>query len=481
MRIDRWLRIRYFALAVFFLIILAGLSWGEASTPPSPSPSLEEPGTDLFLAAPTALLHAPDPRANAAGRLRTGARLRLLSVPGAFLRVELAEDPGRAFLGRSAAASGYVAADSVLRFGRGPEATTEMLAVGRGLSRSSATRRLAAALLRRAIERRRTEGGADPTAELLLAEAEEKIGDQPGGPVAIRYEDVFAHASGAGSSLRPVQERAAAGIVRRTYPRPGETLLALWNETDAWLAIADSAADPEALRDSGWRLGNAALRLARLLLAARRKNDLETLEKRVRRASVRLRAELPGSTTGDELDSDARLIAAMRGDGGDPFPRDVAVAGPAGERRIRIEGEIGNLTLVLIEGGSRKVGAAVPILPVPGSLTISVNGLSAAWLEVLAPGVVSPVVVDLARLGTAAEPVMLSGGRPGRDRRRGRFLGAIAGFSRDGRRLAISAVAWEETAPKRGRLAVVAASDGRLIFDASDTARNRRRLRRFLR
>ena len=89
--------------------------------------------------------------------------------------------------------------------------------------------------------------------------------------------------------------------------------------------------------------------------------------------------------------------------------------------------------------------AAIPILPVPGSLRVSPDGRSVAWIEVSAPARLVPVMTSLDRDEEAREIAFLSTGRPLRDRELAHVVSSLSGFSKDGQRLGLVIEAWNDT------------------------------------
>ena len=120
--------------------------------------------------------------------------------------------------------------------------------------------------------------------------------------------------------------------------------------------------------------------------------------------------------------------------------------------------------------------AAVPILPVPGSLRISPDGKSAAWVEVVGPTTLMPVTASLAKDEPAREVAFLSDGRPLRDRSLAHVVGAISGYSADGTRLGLSISAWNDTPGPSPRFTVVSVATGELLFETSKDMRAFQRL-----
>jgi hypothetical protein len=163
----------------------------------------------------------------------------------------------------------------------------------------------------------------------------------------------------------------------------------------------------------------------------------------------------------------------MGGDGTLPFPQ-VAEWG-AGPRPmgVSLEGELGDLRLVVRGAGAAPARRfAGPVLPVPGSLRLSPDGRSAAWLEVSTPSAITPMLVSL-ETGAGADASILAGGRPSRDRRRAHVATTLLGFSPDGSRLGLSTVAWNDEPPSGGRLSVVETASARLLLEASEGGRGR--------
>jgi hypothetical protein len=118
----------------------------------------------------------------------------------------------------------------------------------------------------------------------------------------------------------------------------------------------------------------------------------------------------------------------------------------------------------------------VPVLPVPGSLRVSPDGRSAAWVEVSGPSTLLPVIVSLEKDEPAREIAFLSSGRPLRDRTLSHVLSSLAGYSKDGQRLGLSIQAWNETPGPEPRLSVVSAATGELLFETSRDEKSFRRL-----
>ena len=287
------------------------------------------------------------------------------------------------------------------------------MVVGRYLAADDSRLSLAAALLARGAARLRAEGTPDPRAEVLLGETSERLAGRPGAPpegvafaepfdpklgrrVRVYDGEAFRRVLGdlpadAGAPLVEVRERALAGALRARFPLPGQTLVAKWGETVAWLTFAESVETPRVAEGVSRRLERAAPDLARLLLAAGRTDDLAALDRRLTDASHRLEGLEPDPAKARRLRSAARAVRRLRGSGGAPFPQEVWLTlGPAAAV-VRIEGEIGNLVLVVASGpdapstvASRRVLHA-PLLPVPGTLALTADRRAVTWLEAEAP------------------------------------------------------------------------------------------------
>jgi len=116
------------------------------------------------------------------------------------------------------------------------------------------------------------------------------------------------------------------------------------------------------------------------------------------------------------------------------------------------------------------------VLPVPGSLKISPDGKSVAWVEVTGPASLLPVITSLDRDEPAREVAFLSSGRPMRDRALAHVVSSVSGFSQDGQRLGLSIEAWNETRGPSPRYSVVSVATGELLFETSKDMRGYRRL-----
>jgi hypothetical protein len=479
-------------------LLAALLSLAPASAVAADEP--EPPGADLFVMPREAVVREkPKSGARALGVLPAGTRLKLVAAGERYLQMDVPNPP------TGAPAAGYVARVVTAVFPEGAEGTRDLVTVGRTFARTDTYRRLAAAFLLRAAERLKEAGTPDPTVELLLGETAEALAtveggssypaglaittrpDLPGGELRHFYRgDAFARvleltAGQSSGDLSGLRNRATAGLLRSRYPSTSISANALWQETAAWLQLVESAGEPAALASATDRLGSASLALGRYLLAMEKLDQIATLETRVRAAGGRAAALLPNKTHGRKLVARASILRAMRGDGSRPFPQEARVrVGPA-EHVVRIDGKLGALTLVAQSGvGSAKElprrTSAVPILPVPGSLRISPDGKSAAWVEVIGPSSLMPVIASLTKDEPAREIAFLSDGRPLRDRTLGHVIGSISGYSGDGSRLGLSIEAWNETPGPSPRLTVVSVATGELLFETSKDKRAFQRL-----
>jgi hypothetical protein len=171
----------------------------------------------------------------------------------------------------------------------------------------------------------------------------------------------------------------------------------------------------------------------------------------------------------------------LRGDGSLSLPQEARIGSSGRERVVRIDGKLGALTLTVETraGATREVTArkaAVPILPAPGSLRISPDGRSVAWIEVAGPSQLVPVMTSLERDEPAREVAFLSSGRPLRDRALAHVVGSLAGFSKDGQRLGLAIEAWNSTPGPAPRYSVVSVATGELLFETSSDLKSFRRL-----
>jgi hypothetical protein len=451
----------------------------------------EVEGADVFIVPREGLLREKaKPDAKIVGKLPSGTRLSLLQSGDRWLSVELPDT-------RTA---GFVAREVTLAFAPGTDGSLEMVTVARAYARSDTTRTLAVSLLSRAAARMRETGSPDPRVELLLGETSESLAAANGafpagvasrtitspihGDSSLYAGDAFEKAfelSAKDPSLARVRERAAAGRARMAYPETQASLAALWQETAAWLDLTETGTDPFVLRSCSERLGASSMVLGRYLLATGRLEEMVKLETRLRVASDHLARELAGRIDGRKLAARASLLTAMRGDGARAFPQEVSVKSGPKTTVVRIDGKLGALMLT----SQSNVGAtwtpirasrAVPVLPVPGSLKVSPDGRSAAWIEVSGPSTLLPVIVSLEKDEPAREVAFLSSGRPLRDRALTHVVSSLAGFSRDGQRLGLSIQAWNETPGPEPRLSVVSAATGELLFETSRDEKSFRRL-----
>jgi hypothetical protein len=451
----------------------------------------EVEGADIFIVPREGLLREKARSdAKILGKLPMGTRLSLLQTGDRWLAAEMPDTR----------TVGFVAREVTLVFAPGADGSLEMVTVGRALARSDVTRTLAVSLLSRAATRMREAGTPDARVELLLGETSEalaagrgvfpagvvsKVISSPGKSDASLYagdafEKAFALAA-KDPNLALVRERAAAGRARLLYPETQATLTALWQETAAWLELTETGRDPSVLRSSGERLGASSMVLGRYLLATGRLEEMVKLEARLRAASEHLTSELPGRPDGRKLAARASLLTAMRGDGTRPFPQEMSVQTGPKITVVRIDGKLGALMLTSQANvGSTwtaiKASKAIPVLPVPGSLKVSPDGRSAAWIEITGPSTLLPVIVSLEKDEPAREVAFLSSGRPLRDRGLSHVVSSLTGFSKDGQRLGLSIQAWNETPGPEPRLSVVSAATGELLFETSRDEKSFRRL-----
>jgi hypothetical protein len=322
-------------------------------------------------------------------------------------------------------------------FSEGPEGSRNLVVVGLFLAGDSTRLRLASTLLARGTMRLRKAGTPDPTAEVVLGETLEEMARRgippPNGARFLPRADFAKNrtvetydgeafrlalgslpADSASGLLREVRERASAGALRARFPFPESSLVGLWMETSAWLVLVEESRTPSVVVFGARRLAAAAPSLGRLLLAAGRSGDLEALSGRLAKAARRVRLDLPRDAAGRRLVLAATAVRRMRGDGSAPFPQEAwAGQGPA-LPAARIEGEIGRLALVLRattfgSDGPRTASRKVyePLLPVPGSLRVSPDGLRATWLEVAGPASVAGIGLRVTSVSlVTGEPVI---------------------------------------------------------------------------
>jgi hypothetical protein len=298
-------------------------------------------------------------------------------------------------------------------FAAGPDGSRNLVVVGRYLAADDTRLPLAAALLARGAARLRAEGTPDPWAEVLLGETAERLAGRPGAaPEGVSFAAPFDPTLGRNvrfydgeafrrvladvpadreGSLLELRERALAGALRARFPLPGQTLVAKWEEAVAWLTFAESVQTPRVAEGVSRRLERAAPDLARLLLAAGKTGDLTALDRRLTDASHRLEGLEPDPAKARRLRDAARSVRRLRGSGAAPFPQEVWLTlGPAAAV-VRIEGEIGNLALVVGSGPGTPEAAATrrvlhaPLLPVPGTLALTADRRAVTWLEAETP------------------------------------------------------------------------------------------------
>lgn len=416
---------------------------------------------DVFVTQQVALLRElPAPTAKIVTRLAAGARGTLASRRDGFVDVAIA------------GTRGYMAEGVTATFDDGCDASREMVVVGRFLAGDAARRPLAVSLLLRGTERLRADGTPDADAEILLGEtAEALVATSDHVPDGVGVVLRGGRRAYDGEAFRRAlltvdSDRARAGALRSEFPGTSDGFIALWKETGAFLSLAEVATDPSVVAFATDRLGAASLALGRLLLAAGKPDQLKDLEARVTDAAVR--------TGSAKLGARAAILLAMRGNGRPPFPQEAAAPGML----VRLDGEIGALTLRL--NGSPVPASAIPVLPVPGSLRLSPDGRTAAWLEVSSPSSITPVLVSLSKDDPARNAARLAGGRPARDLRKAHSLTSLLDFSRDGQRLAVAITAWDDVPPEKPRLAVLSTVTGELVVETRDDRAGRARLRKAL-
>ena len=112
--------------------------------------------------------------------------------------------------------------------------------------------------------------------------------------------------------------------------------------------------------------------------------------------------------------------------------------------------------------GAGDAGAAGARLP-----RVSRDGRFAAWIEVVGPARLLPVLARLDPPEPAREIAFLSSGRPLRDRSRENVLSWLDEFSDDGARLGFSILAWDDRPGPTARRFVVSSSDARIVFETS--------------
>ncbi|MEP6768226.1 MAG: hypothetical protein ABJC61_06120 [Acidobacteriota bacterium] len=489
-------------LALCSMTFLTG-AHAQAAVPPLASARGEPAGSDVFVMAREAILRdRPSKESRMIGKLPGGARLKLLDAGETWDKVEVLASE-RPTAGpkdaKSVASFGFVSRDVVATFSNDASGLSDLIAAGRVLFQSEAHRRFAAAFLLRASERLRASGAPDPSVELLLGETAEALA-LSGGPFPPGLEVARAPGEGSwrysgeaflrafasvekteGETAARLRERATAGALRQRYAAPSASLTAVWQETADWLSLAETSQEPSALRCAADRLGAASLSLGRLLLAAGRSEDIDKLEKRVRAAGGRTAALLPAGVAGRRLLSRAQILRSIRGDGTSPFRQEArARLGPK-DIVVRIGGALGKLELSseTAVGGTRIPAVkklAIPVLPVPGSLRVSPDGKSVAWIEVVSASKLVPVVTSLDRDDPAREIAFLSEGRPLRDSALSHVISTLSGYSRDGQRLGVAIQAWNDTPGPDPRFSVVSVATGEIVFETSKDTKAFQRL-----
>ena len=310
-------------------------------------------------------------------------------------------------------------------FTEGPEGSRNLVVVGRYLAADDARLSLAAALLARGAGRLRKEGTPDPRAEVLLGEVAERLAPRGGvSPEGVGFTFAFDTTTGrrvrfydgeafrrtlgdippmAEAPLLEVRERAMAGALRARFPVPGAGLLAQWEETMLWLTFAEEVRSPRVAEGISRKLEGSAPALARLLLAAGRREDLAALERRLVNVSARLEELEPSPAKARRLRHAARAVRRLRGNGGPSFPQEIWLTQGPGALVARIDGEIGALSLVVASHPDAPVFLRdrprlvldSPLLPVPGSLALGDDGQSVTWLEAMTPTSAVRVAVRL--------------------------------------------------------------------------------------
>lgn len=490
-----------FTVSILFLAAGAVVLPAAPAAVLSPSdPAAATAGSELFVMPRQALLlERPAVGSRVLARLESGARLRLLKGGEKFFRVDAAQAPAaspKGGSGNAGVATGFLAVDAAAVFPPGHEGTAAMVSLGAALSPVSVHRTVAAALLLRAAERLRDEKAPDAGVELLVGETAEALAREHGrfpsglawtsrpcglagtcvaysGDAFQRALEMAGHPGADSDALERVRDRALSGLLRARFPETSETLMLLWQETAGWLELTESARDAVALRGSCERLGRSSLALGRYLLATGKLEELRRVEDRLRQAGVRVASMLHEPREAGRLLSRADLLRAMRGDGSGAFPQEASVRLADGTVAVRIEGSLGSLTLTRRAGSPRsdlpsRTMAAVPVLPVPGSLRLSPDGKTAAWIEVAGPSRLVPVLACLDSNEPAREIGFLSAGRPLRDRRLEHVVTTLQQFSGDGQRLGFTLLAWSDLPGPRPRLLVVSSKTGRIVFETSN-------------
>jgi hypothetical protein len=487
--------------AIPFLFVLL-LSAVRAACAAPVSPEEEKPGADVFVTARAAMLReTASGSARIIARLPYGARVTLLEGGEGFLHVEI--PPNSPLVAAGGMRTGFLASETTALFSPDASGAADLLTTGRALGRNPSFRMIAAAFIVRSVERLRASGAADSRAELLLAETSEALAAD-GGPFPAGLEvtergkapdgkPVYAY-SGSGfarvlemtsrqdpKAAAAIRERALSGLLRCRFPETGNTLAALAQETAGWMELVETSQTPAVVRAAADRLGVSTLALGRLLLAAGRLDDLSKISDRARTAAQRVSTIAPDGKDGNRLAARADILKAMRGDGTRPFPQECRLTVKGTQITVRIDGEIGKLKLLVQTADAKRVTPllarpAVPVLPVPGSLRVSPDGKSVAWVEVAKPSALLPVMASLERDEPAREIAFLTSGRPLRDRALSNVVASVSGFSSDSRRLGLSIQAWEETPGPSPRFSVVSSETGELLFETSKDLKQFKRL-----
>ncbi len=479
-------RFLFAILASVGFAVSCALAFGESPAEPA--------GSDVFVTPREALLRErPSPNGRVLARLPQGTRLSLVAPRERYLKVE---PPG--------GAPGWIAREVTVLFPPGEAATREMVVVGRRFAGNDTGRRIAVALLLRASERLREAKTPDPDVEVELGEASEGLAGRAAGPYpagsGIVEETSAAGTRGRydGSAFRraaellgrdaaperaATRERAAAGLLRTQYAVRSASYPALLQESSAWLELVERSNDPGVLASAAERAGSSSLALGRFLLALGKTEDIGRLRDRLYAAGKRVGEIAPDAVAGRRLVSRAAVLGAMRGNGSASFPQEASIGGGSRQRLVRIGGKLGalQLTVETQAGATRDVRThrvTVPILPVPGSLRISPDGRSVAWIEVLSSSRLVPVMTSLERDEEAREVAFLSTGRPLRDRELAHVVSSLSGFSGDGQRLGLVIEAWNETPGPSPRYSVVSVATGELLFETSEDMKSYQRLLR---
>jgi hypothetical protein len=450
----------------------------------------------------TALLREkPEAGADVVAKLPLGTHLTLTGQSGPYYEVEVPADSSGDGA-KEGPATAYLSRQTVSSFAAGHDGSQDMIAAGRALADNPSYRPVSAAFLLRGTERLRQEGAEDPEVEVELGEEAEALASS-GGPFPeglqvtkldapegdkVRYvysgaafAQAFAAAEKGGDSLAGVRDRARIGILRAKFAQTGTTDDSLAARSDAWLDALGELHDSPAIQSAADRAGEAVLPLARGLLSAGKIEDLSSLDGRIQRAVEEVSAALPGDAAAEKFASRAALVKAMRGAGGVPVPQSAKTSVDGQDVAVSIETEGDHLQLVVTRGSGESAArtvreGATPVLPVPGSLEISSDGKSAAWLEVRSDSVIGGTLV---RLDGQGPPLDLD--TVGAGVKFPNLLTTLSGFSKGGDRLGFSVKEWRQTQPKSAHLFVVSSPDGVLLFETRGTMAGRERQARMLR